>query len=104
MFPYFRFVFFTVFTLFAFTSFGNDYYEVTINKGDNLTRVLQKYNLTVHQCNQSLFVTINKLKNSEKLLAEKNISCLLKYTSIMGKVSGPRWAFLICYWQKNRTV
>ncbi|MBK8081289.1 MAG: N-acetylmuramoyl-L-alanine amidase [Saprospiraceae bacterium] len=85
MFPYFRFVFFTVFTLFAFTSFGNDYYEVTINKGDNLTRVLQKYNLTVHQCNQSLFVTINKLKNSEKLLAEKKYFLPVKIYKYNGK-------------------
>jgi N-acetylmuramoyl-L-alanine amidase len=83
--PIFRFVFLAFFSILSLCTFGNDYYEIKINKGDNLTRILQKYNLTVHQCNQSLFVSINKLKTSEKLIAEKKYYLPVKIYKYNGK-------------------
>jgi N-acetylmuramoyl-L-alanine amidase len=63
---------------------ANEYYTVTIEKGENLTNLLKRYNLSVGNCNQALFLQINSLSDASRLLADKKYFLPIKIYKFNG--------------------
>lgn len=71
--------------IFPSFSRGNEYYKVTLSKGENLTLLFQKYELGNAGCNTQLFMNINKLSDVDKLLAQKKYFLPIKIYTYNGK-------------------
>lgn len=71
MIPFIRLNFLILSMVLPILTYGNHYHSVTISKGENLTLLLKKYKLGVHNCNQTLFKQINDIKTTDILHANK---------------------------------
>lgn len=66
-------------------TFGNEYFKVTVQKGETVSQLLVRYKLSTSSCNLDLFKAINNLKTIEMIKADMDYKLPLKIYKYDGK-------------------